>query len=145
MYPKGGNMLHTIRQLVDDDARWRGVLRGLNEAFRRRTVSGRQVQEYISRESGIDLSKVFEQYLTTTRVPVFEYRIEGTTLSYRWADVVPGFAMALRVQVSGAGTVWLRPTESWQTVPAPRGGDIVVDENFYVRARNVGSAPGGSR
>jgi len=38
-YYKGGNMLHTIRQLVDDDERWRQILRGLNETFRHRIVS----------------------------------------------------------------------------------------------------------
>jgi hypothetical protein len=147
MYPKGGNMLHTIRQVVDDDAKWRAVLRGLNQAFRRQTVTGRQVQEYISRESGLDLAKVFEQYLTTTRIPAFEYRVADGVLSYRWADVVPGFAMPLRVQLPGAGTTWLRPTERWQTVPAPSpwAGELTVDENFYVVARNVGGQGGGAR
>ncbi|MDO8665088.1 MAG: M1 family metallopeptidase, partial [Gemmatimonadales bacterium] len=59
MYPKGGNMLHTIRAVIDDDARWRGILRGLNQTFRRQTVTGQRVRDYISREAGIDLSKVF--------------------------------------------------------------------------------------
>ena len=31
MYYKGGNMLHTIRQIIGDDAKWRGILRGLNQ------------------------------------------------------------------------------------------------------------------
>ncbi len=139
MYPKGGNMLHTIRQLVDDDGKWRAILRGVQRAFRRQTVSSRQVQEYMSREAGMDLSAVFAQYLTTTRIPVFEYRVEGGTLRYRWADVVPGFAMPVRVQVPGHGTVWLRPTEAWQTTAAG-AGEVVVDENFYVLARNAAAA-----
>jgi len=142
MYPKGGNMLHTIRQIIDDDATWRGILRGLNQTFRHQTVTGRQVQEYISREAGIDLSRVFAQYLTTTRVPTFEYKVEGTQLSYRWANVVPGFDMPLRVNVPGMGTRVLRPTETWQTlaVTSPQAAELVVDENFYVTARNVGAA-----
>jgi aminopeptidase N len=137
MYPKGGNMLHTIRQVVDDDARWRRILRGLNQTFRRQTVTAAQVQEYISREAGTDLSRVFQQYLTTTRVPVFEYRVTDGALSYRWADVVPGFAMPVRVQIPGEGTVWLRPTETWQS-RSVGPGEIGVDENFYVVTRIVG-------
>jgi len=137
MYPKGGNMLHTIRQLVDDDGRWRAILRGLNQTFRHQIVTSRQVEEYISREAGIDLGKVFAQYLTTTRVPVFEYRVMNDTLSYHWADVVSGFAMRVRVQVPGAGTIWLRPAEAWQTMPMQRSGEIAVDENFYVLTRNL--------
>src|SRR5438132_240723 len=62
MYDKGGNMLHTIRQLVDDDARWRGILRGLNKTFWHQTVTGKQVEDYISRQSGINLGKVFDEY-----------------------------------------------------------------------------------
>ena len=31
MYDKGGNMLHTIRQIIDNDDTWRGILRGLNK------------------------------------------------------------------------------------------------------------------
>src|SRR5690606_5239129 len=102
MYPKGGNMLHTIRQLVGDDAKWRGILRGLNQEFRHAIVTGKQVQDYISAQSGIDLSRVFEQYLTTADIPLFEYRVAGSALEYRWARVVPGFDMALEVTVGGA-------------------------------------------
>ena len=55
--------------VVADDARWRSILRGLNSTFRHQTVTGRQVEDYISRPAGIDLSKVFAQYLSTPRVP----------------------------------------------------------------------------
>jgi len=40
MYPKGGEMLHTIRQLVNDDAKWRAILTGMNTTFRHQTVTG---------------------------------------------------------------------------------------------------------
>jgi aminopeptidase N len=141
MYPKGGNMLHTIRTIIDDDARWRGILRGLNQTFRHQTVSGQQVRDYISREAGIDLGKVFEQYLTTTMIPSFEYRVEGTTLSYHWANVVRGFDMLIRVNIPGLGTRVLHATEAWQTlaVTSPQAAELMVDENFYVTQRNVGA------
>jgi aminopeptidase N len=83
MYPKGGNMLHTIRQVIGDDGRWTRILRGLNREFRHRVVTGRQVQEYITAHAGLPLGPVFEQYLTTTRIPVFEYRLEGSPTAGR--------------------------------------------------------------
>ena len=136
MYPKGGNMLHTIRAIIDDDAKWRDILRGLNKTFYHQTVTGKQVEDYISREAGIDLSKVFAQYLTTTRIPVFEYRVQGSTLSYHWTNVVSGFDMPVRLNIPGLGTRLLHPTEAWQTLEAsPRAGqlgELGVDENFYV-------------
>jgi aminopeptidase N len=144
MYPKGGNLLHTIRQIVGDDAKWREILRGLNREFWHQTVTGTQIIEYMNREAGIDLSHVFEQYLTTTRIPVFEYRIEGTRLSYRWSDVVPGFDMPLGVRLAGQGFTKIHPTESWQTatLALPEGGEFAVDVNYYVVAREVGGGEG---
>ncbi|HEY0036316.1 MAG TPA: M1 family metallopeptidase, partial [Longimicrobium sp.] len=134
MYPKGANMLHTIRQIVGNDEKWRGILRGLNSTFRHQTVTGEQVQRYISQQAGIDLSKVFQQYLTTTRIPVLEYRVQGGRLSYRWADVVPGFAMPVRVAFGSGEFQTIRPTEQWQTAPGT-AASLRVDEDFYVLSR----------
>jgi hypothetical protein len=82
---------------------------------------------------------VFEQYLTTTRIPVFEYRLAGPRLSFRWAEVVPGFDMPIRVAVSPDSAVRLAPTESWQTtvLPLAHPEEFRVDENFYVTARRA--------
>ena len=142
MYMKASNMLHTIRQIIDDDERWRGILRGLNQTFGRKTVTGAEVQEYVSRQAGTNLGKVFEQYLTTTKIPVLEYRIDGGTLHYRWANVVPGFDMPVKVTLSGTGFGVIRPTEAWQTAPLalPDPAAFRVDENFYVTVHNTGAA-----
>lgn len=139
-YYKGSNMLLTIRQVIGDDERWRSILRGLNQTFRHQVVRGRQVEDYISAQSGIDLSKVFAQYLTTTRVPVFEYTIAGSSISYRWSNVVPGFDMPVRVTLSaGESFTLIHPTERWQTAKLrlKRAADFRVDERFYVVAKNV--------
>ncbi|HYJ78714.1 MAG TPA: M1 family metallopeptidase [Longimicrobiaceae bacterium] len=143
MYYKGGNLLHTIRHVIGDDAKWRAILRGLNQHFRHQTVTGQQVQRYVSEQAGIDLSRVFDQYLKTTQIPVLEYRLQGGTLSYRWANVVPGFAMPVKVTLSDSGYALIRPTQSWQSAPATLDdpASFRVDENFYVEARNVGAAP----
>jgi aminopeptidase N len=143
MYFKGANLLHTIRQLVDDDARWLAVLRGLARTFRHRTVTGAEIEDYLGRASGVNLRQVFAQYLTTARVPALDYQVEHGTLAYRWSGVVPGFAMPVRVQIPGMPGRWLRPTEAWQRlpVPAPPGAEVAVDENFYVTARNLARPP----
>jgi aminopeptidase N len=145
MYPKGGNLLHTIRQLVGDDEKWRQILRGLNGTFRHQAVMGRQVEEYISRQAGMNLGKVFDQYLRDTRIPLLEYRIEGNTLRYRWANVVPGFDMPVEVRLGGeagqqgsGAAMRLRPSEEWQTLQAeqPISG-LEVDPDYYVTVKGV--------
>ena len=139
MYDKGANMLLTIRQLVDDDARWRGILRGLGKTFWHQTVTTKQIENYISRQSGMDLSKVFDEYLRTTNIPTLEYKLEGQKLSYRWTDVVPGFAMPVKVTTSTGSYSWIRPTEKWKAmaVRLSRPEDFRVDENFYVNAKDL--------
>ena len=77
MYPKGGNMLHTIRQIINDDEKWRAILRGLNADFWHQTVTTQQIEPYIAEKAGIDLSKVFDQYLRTTEIPLLTYKIDG--------------------------------------------------------------------
>jgi aminopeptidase N len=137
-YYKGGNMLHTIRQIVADDEKWRGILRGAQKTFRHQTIMGQQLEDYISKEAGVDLSKVFSQYLRTTKIPVFEYKIDGTTLSYHWANVIAGFDMPVRVAYGAAGYSLMKPTEAWQTARLPAANtEVRVDENFYVDVRNL--------
>ncbi|HEX7980588.1 MAG TPA: M1 family metallopeptidase [Gemmatimonadaceae bacterium] len=139
MYPKGGEMLHTIRQLVDNDSTWRDILRGLNKTFWHRTVMGREIEDYITQRSGKNLRPVFDEYLRTTMVPAFEYRLRGDTLEYRWADAVPGFDMPVKATLVWPEMAWLHPTTSWQRtrVKLPNASDFRLDPNFYVVARWV--------
>ena len=142
-YPKGGNLLHTIRQIVGDDEKWRGILRGLNQTFWHQTVTSAQIEAYIGRHAGTDLTKVFDQYLRTTLVPVFEYWISGNTLHYQWSNVVPKFDMPVRVTLSGSGLSVLHPTEAWKTTRLRLADPAAfrVDSNYYVSARDVGAPP----
>jgi len=137
MYEKGGNMLHTIRQIINDDEKWRSILRGLNKTFWHQTVTGAQVEQYISQQAGIDLSKVFAQYLTTTQIPELEYGIQGNTLTYRWANVVPGFDMPVRVTLADSGYALIRPTTSPKTAKLALKdlASFHVDSNFFVTTR----------
>ncbi|MEO5509964.1 MAG: M1 family metallopeptidase [Longimicrobiales bacterium] len=135
MYYKGGSMIHMLRQLVNDDEKWRGILRGLNSTFRHQTVTGKQVREYISKQAGIDFSNVFQQYLETTMVPVLEYGIADGKLSYRWTNVVPGFDMPVDIGLPGTD-VFLRvnPTTRVRYIGLPAGstGAPRLNPNFYV-------------
>ncbi len=142
MYNKGGNMLHTIRQLVADDARWREILRGLNHDFRHQIVTGEQVQRYIDERTDADLMPVFAQYLTTTMIPTFEYELRGPTLRYRWSDVVPGFAMPVEVRTGPDTCAVLTPTSEWRSVDvALRDPDLIdVDADYYVQVRRTGGS-----
>ncbi|WP_046754871.1 M1 family metallopeptidase [Kordia jejudonensis] len=134
MYYKGANMLHTIRQIIDNDRTWRTILRGLNKDFYHQTVTTAQIENYISEKSGIDLSSVFDQYLRATTIPILSYTIENNVLKYRWRNCVDHFDMKVNVLINGQAT-WLTPTTSWQTKTVNSEiSSVEIDEDFYVKS-----------
>jgi aminopeptidase N len=134
MYPKGGNMLHTIRQIVDNDALWRDILRGLNKEFYHQTVTSAQIEQYMIKKSGKNLQKVFDQYLRTAQVPVLEYKIKRGKCSVRWSNCVPGFDMPLKVSFGSGQYEWIAPATTWQTLKKSKVKTFIVAEDFYVES-----------
>lgn len=132
MYSKGGNMLHTLRQIVNDDTKWRNILRGLNHDFYHQTVTTQQIEDYISDKTDRNLSLFFDQYLRDTRIPVFEYSVKENELSYRWNNCVRKFDMPVKVYLSGKEK-WLYPTTRWlKTEIGSENPTLVIDPGFYV-------------
>ena len=135
MYPKGANLLHTLRQLIEDDEKWRQILRGLNSEFYHKTITTKQIEDYISTQTGIDLTAFFNQYLRDIRIPTFEFKIEGGELTYRYSEIVDGFDMPIQIEI-GDETQWIYPKEKWQTMPFT-GTELEVDRDFYVKSKRL--------
>ena len=135
MYSKGANLLHTIRQLTNNDELWRQTLRGLNEEFYHSTVTTKEIEEYISKSIGMDLSKVFDQYLRDYRIPIFEYDINNGELSYRWNNVIDGFDMPVEVKIDGE-TKLLQPTNKFQKLKI-KNLYVNVDKDYYVYSKDL--------
>ena len=131
MYYKGGNLLNMLRQIVQDDAKWRIILRGLNKEFYHQTVTTQQVESYISTQAGLNLGKVFDQYLRDVRIPIFEYYFQGEELQYRWTNAVKDFDMPVDVLLDGKA-VRLQTKTAWQTLEVGTVQEVVVDPDYYV-------------
>ena len=130
MYYKGSNLLHTLRQLVNDDEKWRQLLRGLNETFYHQTVTTQEIETYMSEFSGLNLTAFFNQYLRDVRVPTLEYSIKDNELSYRWINIVDGFQMPIEVEINEEKQ-WLYPTADWKKMEI-NSTKINIDRNFYI-------------
>jgi aminopeptidase N len=132
MYDKGANMLHTLRQVVNDDEKWRTILRGLNSTFYHQTVTTKQIEDFFSKNIGLDLKPFFDQYLRDIRIPTFEYKFKNKALSYRWTNCVHGFNMPVKVTLNGKEQ-WLKPNRKWTNTPQKaKNLKLEVDEDFYV-------------
>ena len=121
-------MLHTIRQVINDDEKFRQILRGLNKDFYHQTVTTQQVENYISQKSGIDFSPVFNQYLRTTKIPILEYSQKGNTLKFRYTNVIKEFSMPVRLK----NHQLLNPASTWQTVILKDAKPVEFDANYYI-------------
>ncbi len=135
MYYKGANLLHTLRQIVNDDEKWRSILRGINEKFYHQTVTTGQVEKFLSAGVGIDLDAVFDQYLRDVQIPVFEYSINDGVMTYKWSNAVEGFNMPVKIYINGEEQ-WLTPSRLDEQLRREEVIEtVVVDENFYVRSK----------
>ena len=137
MYNKGGNMLHTLRQLIDNDEKWRLILRKMNADFYHQTVTTKQIEDFLSKETGFELNPFFNQYLRTIKIPTLEHTIENKTLKYRWTNTVANFEMPLKISINGEEK-WIYPTSTWKNLALTSAGtSFLIDENFYVFTKNV--------
>jgi aminopeptidase N len=139
MYYKGGNMLQAIRHLINDDEKWRGILRGLNKTFYHQTVTTKQIENYISKNAGIDLSKVFDQYLRTTQIPQLSYYYspDKKMISYRWDSCITGFNMPLVLKHDNK-SIRIYPTQQWKSLNDVSFFDPEwVEKNYYIKIKEV--------
>ncbi|MDQ7949945.1 MAG: M1 family metallopeptidase [Pedobacter sp.] len=138
MYPKGAALIHTIRQLIDNDEKFRSVLRGINSTFYHKTTTSAEVEAYIAKQSGLKLDKVFDQYLHYKNIPVLEYKIDQGILSYRWVTDVKGFDMPVKVSLNPDSYSLINPTNDWKTIKVDASvtsDTFKADPNFYVRVK----------
>ncbi len=103
-YDKGAAVVHMIRMMLQDDEKFRQLLRGLNHEFYHRTVSSSEVETYISRFVGKDLKPFFDVYLRSTIKPVLEWKATLDSdsrqwkFSYAWKGTPPGFEAPFSVE-----------------------------------------------
>jgi len=132
MYPKGANMIHTIRQVINDDEKFREILIGLNKEFYHQTVTTQQIEEFINTKSGIDFSTLFDQYLRTVKIPVLEYQLSGSEIKYRFNNTIKGFKLPVKVLVNDEEQ-WIHPTNKWKELKTGSTDAIFeIDPNFYI-------------
>ncbi|WP_299682581.1 M1 family metallopeptidase [uncultured Dokdonia sp.] len=137
MYYKGGNMLHMLRTLVEDDELWRTTLRGLNTKFCHQTVTTKQVENYLSRTLKKDLNAFFNQYLRTTKIPVLEYQKNRNKITFRYSNAVNGFDMPIQLVINGEKQ-WVYPSKQWRTYKADtKIKSLKIADDFYVALKKI--------
>lgn len=130
IYEKGAAVVHMIRTMMNNDKRFRALLRGINKKFYHQTISTADLEAYIMKESGLELKAFFEQYLRTATLPVLEYAIKDGQLSYRFTNSITGFALPIQVKANGGKWRTLSANANWQSVKWDGGYDVQFSKDY---------------
>ncbi|MES2798924.1 MAG: M1 family metallopeptidase [Bacteroidota bacterium] len=95
MYYKGSNMLHTIRTLLGNDSLFREMLREMNEEFYHKTVTTKEIENFMATALKMELSPIFDQYLRSKNPPTLQVKAKKGKLKFRWIKVNKNFAMPI--------------------------------------------------
>jgi len=133
MYYKGANLIHTIRQIYNNDEKFRQMLRDMNKTFYHSTVTTKQIETFITERSGKDLSKVFDQYLRTNQIPLIKLDADGEYLKFIWDNCIDGFNMPLKL----TNGTWITPSTEWQSIKLDKktAQEVTADSNFYIQVK----------
>ena len=131
VYYMGANLLNMVRTQLNDDEKWLSVIRGLGQKFYHQTVTSEQIENFMTEKTGLDLGPIFDQYLRTKDVPIFEYYFQDGKLKYRFTNCQKQFTMPLDLTMGGE-KLQLKPTSAWQETESSFEGDLSINPNYYL-------------
>jgi aminopeptidase N len=143
MYFKGALFLHTLRSVVNDDAKFFKLIKDLYQEFKYKNSFTEEIVAFVNRQLGQDMTPMFDQYLRRINLPVLELTFDETakTVAYRWNADERGFAMPIRV---GDPARWqtIQPGADWKSMPWTAGKDDfkVATELYYVNVAVLDAA-----
>jgi aminopeptidase N len=132
-YFKGALMLNTLRSVIDDDAKWFALIKGLYQHFKHQQIQTEDIVAYFNTNSGMNLTPIFNQYLRRAHIPRLEllFGESPSLVMYKWDADEDDFAMPVRV---GTPDHWqiIHPTTKWQWMQSPLSkDDFQVATDFY--------------
>ena len=134
MYPKGALLLNTLRHVINNDDLWWKIILKYSETYRHKIIDTETVISFFNKESGMNLTSIFNQYLRQTTIPVLLMRTNNNKLEYRWSASEPNFSMPIDIKTKGK-EVRLTPTSEWKTskikINSLKEIEVLTNE-FYV-------------
>ncbi len=144
IYVKGSWMLHTLRNLIGDDAFWKvTTLAVYGRAdprpgnFVPRFGSSAEYEAFVRQVTGKDYRWFFDVYLRQAALPELLASRIGDTVTLAW-NVPGGGAFPMPVEVQVAGQTQLLPMiKGHGTLTVPTGIHFIVDPDAKILRRNV--------
>ncbi|MFN4082043.1 MAG: M1 family metallopeptidase [Bacteroidia bacterium] len=137
VYYKGAMVLHTLRQIVDNDNLWRETLKKYTQTYKHHTINTNQTVDFFSKELKRDLKHFFDAYLNYGSIPVLQYFIEnkeGVTVLHYKLKSYNKLKILIRAKISKIGYDFIEATPAWQVldIPFENFNEFEIDPNFLV-------------
>lgn len=123
MYYKGALLLNTLRHVVNNDNKWWDILLKYSNTFKKKIIDTQTVIDFFNKETGRNLTPVFNQYLKYTTIPKLEIKGYKKRFQYRWVTEEPNFEMPVDIMI-GDKKIRLNPTNEWQ-----KAGELITNYN----------------
>lgn len=109
MYPKGALLLNTLRHVINNDELWWKIILKYSETYRHKIIDTETVVEFFNKESKMNLTPIFDQYLRYKKIPGLEIKVVKNKLEYQWKTDVADFNMPVDIKIDGK-EIRLEPT-----------------------------------
>ena len=109
MYPKGALLLNTLRHVINNDELWWKIILKYSETFRHKIIDTETVVNFFNKESKMNLTPIFDQYLRYKKIPGLEIKVVKNKLEYQWKTDVADFKMPIDIKIDGK-EIRLEPT-----------------------------------
>jgi len=100
VYMKGAMVLHTLREVLDDDKLFFDILKSFYSNFKYKNATTKDFMNLVNFKTGKNYDWFFNQYLFDRRVPILKYyssysRLDGFNVYYYWDNVNKDFKMPI--------------------------------------------------
>lgn len=113
MYPKGALLLNTLRHVINNDELWWKIILKYSETYRHKIIDTPTVIAFFNKESSMNLTPIFNQYLSYKKIPALEIKMNKKKLEFQWKTDVTDFNMPIDIKVNGK-EIRIEPTNKWK-------------------------------
>ncbi len=135
MYYKGALLLNTIRSVINNDDLWWKILLKYSETYKHQIIDLKTVVGFFNKESTIDLTVIFDQYLKFKNIPVLEIKQKRKYFEYRWKTDITNFNMPIEM-INKNEKIRLMPTQDWKKSNFKYNDSVDVSK-FFIEIKQL--------
>jgi aminopeptidase N len=143
VYMKGALVLHTLRNILNDDTLFFNIIKTFYKTYAYKIVTTDDFVNIVSSSTGKDYSWFFRQYLYDRICPRLEYRfifnpnLKSNELYYRWGNINNDFPLPIKV-IAGSDTRIIIPSNNFKKIDLQSASEIEINpDNSYIALKRV--------